>query len=72
MDEDAAAAFKRIEPNLVSIEFLLDILRSIHDWIASRLESTTDDSSVRVDCGNDNEGTNENRYYRNLYIYDEF
>ena len=30
------------EPDLVSIEYLLDILRCIHEWISSRLESTTE------------------------------
>ncbi len=43
--EDAGeAGLKRTEPNLVSIEYLLDILRCIHEWITSRLESTADGS----------------------------
>ena len=34
------------EPDLVSIEYLLDILRCIHDWISSRLESTIEMSNI--------------------------
>jgi len=41
---DSDAELKRTEPDLVSIEYLLDILRCIHEWITSRLESTADGS----------------------------
>jgi hypothetical protein len=41
---ESDAELKRTEPDLVSIEYLLDILRCIHEWITSRLESTADGS----------------------------
>ncbi len=44
IDNEKEAELKRIEPDLVSIEYLLDILKCIHEWITSRLESTTDGS----------------------------
>lgn len=43
-DSSQPDQFKRIEPDLVSVEYLLDILRCIHEWITSRLESTTENS----------------------------
>ena len=33
-----------MEPDYVSIEYLLDILRCIHEWISSRLESTMENT----------------------------
>lgn len=30
------------KPDLTSIEYLLDILRCVHEWISSRIETTTD------------------------------
>ena len=46
LTSDDVANFTRIEPDLVSIEYLLDILRCIHEWISSRLESTVEQSNL--------------------------
>lgn len=37
-----------VEPDYVSIEYLLDILRCIHEWISSRLESTMENTLSRT------------------------
>lgn len=46
------------EPDFVSIEYLLDILRCIHDWISSRLESTIEMSNILPRSQNSNQPIN--------------
>ena len=57
--EESQAYF---EPDLVSVEYLLEILGCIHDWVSSRLESSTEISSSCPSSFTQNEKKQNSNY----------